>query len=205
MKPYLFWENSIPNKHILLYMWRERKTESLTFMEGHRLPFDTGNPNLSFTLKDPKDYDLIYDSEILPEVFLGKYDVWPNNGVAPVVNQRVVDVMNNLCPDQVQFFPIMLKNANSKMPVFANHDYFLMNICQTYNGVDMEKSTCTYFRDGDISGFNKLSFLESGHEQMPHIARLEMARSHIVVSSELVKAFKKAKIKGVKFIEGYDR
>ena len=104
-KPFHWLENERCMKDIARYKWKERRTPRSLFDFGERLPFDTGNPNLSYTLQDPKDYDLIYHSEQPPEVFLKRYDVLPNNGTAPLVNTKVKTLLEELCPEDVQFFP----------------------------------------------------------------------------------------------------
>ncbi len=208
-KPFYFSETERYTKDILNYKWRERKTNNHTFMRGFRLPYDSGNPNLSYTLVDPKNYDLIYHSVIVPDVFIERYDVFPNNGTAPLVNKKVKNLLENLCPEDVQFFPVMIKNDNDKIDHFENHDYWLLNICSIYEDVNFEKSEFKYGSpgtciEGALLGYKKCVFNEIVDQKIPHISRLIHSQAHIIVSPELVKRFKKEKIKGAKFIKNND-
>ena len=95
MKP-MIW--SIPenfkNRHIMDYQWRERKTDSIIFMQGKHLPCaDIGGIPCSL---DPKEYDLIFASEVSPAQFT-KFDCLPNNALVPLVNQKVLNIFNKLC------------------------------------------------------------------------------------------------------------
>jgi len=196
MKIYQWWDASVPNSHILNYKWRERCTNSSIFNKGNILPFDCGYTERLNTLQDPKDYDLIYHAEISEEKLKG-YACMPNNGQAPLVNQKVLDMLLELCPDEFQYFPVTIVGENPKHPPFENHDYFLINICQTVDGIDKEQSDIVYFDNGDVRDIKNLIL----KKDMRHfcISRLKNSLVDIVVSETVVKAFKKTKINGVKF------
>ncbi|MBS0186407.1 MAG: hypothetical protein JSS34_08875 [Proteobacteria bacterium] len=86
-KPYI-WDEPyrFPNKAIGDYDWRIRKTNRLDFMKGKRL--------------DLKNADLILSVGITTEQLL-KYDCLPNNFGAPLVNEKVLNTLKVLCPDNV--------------------------------------------------------------------------------------------------------
>jgi hypothetical protein len=208
-KPFHWTKNYRSNKDMVDYKWRERKTDISTFNTGHTLPFDTGNPNLNYTLQDPKDYDLIYHSEQPPEIFLNRYDILPSNGTAPLVNLKVKKLLEEFCPNDVQFFPATIVPEKSNMESFENHDYWALNICSIYNDINFEDSVFTYGARGGglekhIMGYKKCVFHELRGQTIPHIGRLIHALSYIIVSPELVKLFKGKKIKGVKFYSEED-
>jgi len=204
-RPY-YWEKSLAGeKYIMDYRWKERKTKYLLFMKGHALPYDSGNPNLVYTLQDPKDYDLVFDSESPPEMFLERYDVLPNNTPAPLVNDKVKTILEELCPDDVQFFPAMIKQANAKMEPFENHDYWVVNICKVYEDLNWEKSELKYDLDmpkgHQIDGYKRICFNELNGQTIPYLGRLAYFKPKLIIHPELVKRFKKEKIKGSKFIK----
>ena len=60
-------------------------------MGGKHLPCpDVGRIEYSL---DPKQYDLIFASESPPEEFK-RFDCLPNNSIALLVNQKVLDIFN---------------------------------------------------------------------------------------------------------------
>ncbi len=196
MKIYQWWDAERGNSHILEYRNKERQTSSSIFNKGYTLPFDCGYTERLNTLQDPKDYDLVYHAEI-PEEKLLTYDCMPNNGQAPLVNRRVLGILLEQCPDEFQYFPVTIVGENPKNSAFENRDYFLINICQTVDGIDKERSDIIYFDNGDVRNIKNLVLKEN----MKHfcISRLQNSLVDIIVSEPLVKAFKKAKVNGVKF------
>ena len=154
-KIYKCWNSYKSNSHILEYKWRERKTDSYIFMQGKNLPFDCGYVERLNTLQDPKDYDLIYHAEISEEKLKG-YACMPNNSQAPLVNQKVLDMLLELCPDEFQYFPVTIVGENPKYPFFENHDYCLINICKTVDIVDQSQSKIKYFESGNFDSIEKL-------------------------------------------------
>lgn len=204
-KPYYWNENERSYKDVILWRSEERKTDSFIFMKGRHLPFDSKDPRWPTTIQDPKDYDLIFHSEVLPERFTS-YDVLPNNCPAPLVNAKVKHLLETLCLEDVQFFPATVVPAKPKMESFENHDYWVLNICSLYEDVDFEQSE-TNFREISKdkppiqSGYKRVIFKELTGQKIPHIGRLIYSKSSIIVSPELVKIFKKEKIKGVRFTQ----
>jgi hypothetical protein len=199
--------NDFPNKAILNYRWQERKTDSLIFMQGRSLPFDTGNPNMAITLQDPKDYDLIFHSEV-PEETILKYDVLPNNSMGGViVKSGLLKLMNDFCPNDFQAFPVIIRNENPKLPDFENHDYWLINITNMVDAIDREATEFNYLSKdlgGEIFGVKRnLNFREKV-VGTHHLSRDSILHSFILASPELVSLFKKEKIKGVRFLKDFE-
>ena len=77
-------------------------------------------------------------------MFLKRYDILTNNTPALLVNNKVKSILEEICPDDVQFFPAMIKHANAKMEPFENHDYWVVNICKQYEDLNWEKSELKY-------------------------------------------------------------
>lgn len=207
-KPYYWQKSSAPEKYIMDYRWKERKTDQYIFMDAQYLPYDSGNQYLTSTLQDPKDYDLVFDSESYPDMFLQRYDVLPNNTPAPLVNNKVKAILEDMCPGDVQFFPAMIKQANAKMIPFENHDYWVVNICKIYDDVNWEKSELNYDlsrpKGLEVRGYKCICFNERIGQKIPYLSRLKHSYGYIIIHPELVKRFKREKIKGAKFIKNND-
>ena len=207
-RPYYWIKSYRANKDILLWRSAERKTNQYIFMKGHTLPYDSGNPRLTSTLQDPKDYDLIFHSASPPEMFLKRYDVLPNNASAPLVNAKVKAILEDLCPDDVQFFPATILPETDKMEPFENHDYWVVNICKIYDDINWEKSELKYDYDRpkghQISGYKRICFNDLKGQTIPYLSRLIHFLPHIIIHPDLVRRFKKEKIKGAKFIKNLE-
>lgn len=202
-KPYLWWPSYRTHKHIANFKWRERKTKALTFTYGKKLPFDSSNPNLEYTKKDPSEYDLIFNSEVEPSIF-SQYDNLTNNGNGLLlVNKKVIDILMTLCPDDIQLFPATIIPENPKKMTFANHDYWVLNLTKTVDVIDEENSVFDVAFENRITNIKKLSFIEKSNYNF-YMGRQCNYPLHVIVSPELVKIFKKEKITGVKFKKDFE-
>lgn len=185
---------------VLNYRWRERKTDNLIFMQGRPLPFDTGLSHWQAPAQDPAEYDLVLHAETMPAKWL-KYDCLPNTliGNPPIVNRRVLHLLEDLCPVDFQAFPVVIKNENPKLPDFENHAYHLINITHCVDAIDRERSVITYQKNGNIDDLTRLRLIENGLAQH-HLAPIDNYHSIILASPQLVALFKKEKVKGVRFL-----
>lgn len=191
MKP-LIWDipEDFKELHIMDYNWRpmEERTDSLIFMRGKRLPCeDVGQIKCSL---DPKEYDLIFVSEVRPEEFT-KFNCLPNNAASmpPLVNKKVLDILNKHCHEDIQAFPAtIIPDKNSKYS-FENHDYWLINITKLVDAIDLEKSALSFFAEmpNRVSRIKKLSFLDNVSSE---IARVSNDHTLKIVSPSLAQAFK---------------
>lgn len=259
----------VPNKHILNYRWRERKTSSSLFMRGCRLPLDAKEVELAVSLleerdtnfiyqspltedeiisrylylvsqirsqeeydrefaymnkrdainasiirdryvwflsqiKDPKDYDLIYHSSMTEEIMLKRYELVQNNGTSPLVNKRFKDLLQEICPDDVQFFPATIVNADDKMEPFENHDYYVLNICRKVDALDFDKTEFKLIdKTKPRSPSNVMSPRNRVYKSMDQIepfgiARLLYFSPDIILPPHVAEAVQKAKIKGLR-------
>lgn len=182
-KPYIWWSaKNYPEKGYLKYNWQERKTDQYIFMRGHPVP--------------QENYDLILESGF-EEERLKKYDLLPGHVVAPIVNQRTIDILSTICPKDFQAFPVIITNS-PKIAPYKNHDYFLLNITQVVDSVDRENS---YIKRGTmgLDHIRKLIFKQNCMGNI-HLAREKFFLSLPLVSPTLVNAFKKEKIKGGQFL-----
>lgn len=187
------------------YNWREidERTNSIIFGLGRRLPCeDVGQIKCSL---DPKEYDLIFASKVQPKVFK-KFDCLPNNATAmtPLVNQKVLDIFNKLCPDDIQAFPATIVPEKGSPYKFENHDYWVINITSLVDALDARNTEFLYLSKslgGDPYGIKKL-VLNKDNEHL--ISRDKILKTFIIVSSALSQSFKEANITGVQFIEDKD-
>lgn len=211
MKP-LIWRNpeGFPHKCWMNYNWRKmhERTNSVIFMQGRPLPCeDVGPINCSM---DTKEYDLIFASEVAPAVFK-RFDCLPNNATSmpPLVNQKVLEILNKHCPDDIQAFPATIVPEKGSKQKFENHDYWVINITKLVDAIDLEKSDVEFF-DHDpriedaIRTINKLAFIDSEEFDIPLIKRIKNKRSMEIVSPILTQAFKEARVTGVAFVEDKD-
>lgn len=203
MKP-LIWQTSekFKNKHIMDYKWRERVTDIYIFMGGKILPSpDVGRLRY---FQDPKNYDLVFVSESPPKEFL-KFDCLPNNstGKSPLVNKKVLDIFNKLCPNDIQAFQATIIPDKKSKHSFENHDYWLINITKQMDVIDLENSDLSFFEEDPSSIFiiKRLRFLNNIDPDITFIARVSNDHSLQIVSPSLAQAFKDAKVTGVRFIE----
>ncbi|MBA4249484.1 MAG: hypothetical protein C0440_02720 [Candidatus Pelagibacter sp.] len=197
------WWPTFKGYKVPIYRFKERKTNSLTFSYGQKLPFDSGNPNLAFTMREPKDYDLIFHTDLSPEQFT-QYDHLTNTGPGIIlVNQKVKSILLELCPDDVQFFPAVIVPDNPRKMSFENHDYEVLNITRLIDVFDKNESDLILYDDEDVQDIKKLRFKEIEKYNF-YLGRQITKTLSIIASPELVKRIKKDKVTGVKFLKDYE-
>ncbi len=206
MKP-LIWDSpeGYPHKYWMDYNWRpmEERTDSLIFMQGKHLPCeDIGGIKCSL---NPKEYDLVFASKVKPEVFT-KFDCLPNNthGSSPVVNKKVLDILNKICPDDIQAFPATIVPEPGLKYEFKNHDYWLINITSSTNIIDEGKTDFLYLSSslgGQPYGAKRLVLKEKNGN---YLLRDKTLKTFMVASPSIAQAFKEANVTGVEFIEDKD-
>lgn len=66
-----------------------------------------------------------------------KYDfLCPTCGPDFVVHKRVLDKFNEICPNDGQALPIVIKNLDPRREQFENRNYYLINILNTIDMID---------------------------------------------------------------------
>jgi hypothetical protein len=207
-KPYL-WKRDprIPEKCYGFYNWKERKTDSLIFMEGINLPAsDIGKIHFS---QDPATYDLVFDVQV-EEARIRSYDCLSNNTAGPLVNKRVLELLQEMCPNDFQAFPAVIRSKQDKpiTPYVIKDEYWLINVTKLVDCIDTDHSQLTFRDNGEIDDIRAIVFKEGCMQNDPVLlARERRYRPHIFVSPLIKDAFKKAKIKGARFVtdEEYNR
>lgn len=142
---------------------------------------------------------IIFDMKITMQDAL-KFDQLINDSSCLLVNQKIIDILMKLVPEEVQFFDTEIR---CKDGVLAN--YKLVNIAQTIEGIDHEKSIYNWIGD-EADGIISLKRLVLKRESMNgyKIARLQEARGHILANEEIKQAFEAARVTGLRFVTPED-
>ncbi|WP_028389484.1 imm11 family protein [Legionella fairfieldensis] len=165
---------------------REHSPDRFLFLDGVRL----ANKKV--------DKKIIFVHEMLQEK-ISSYDCIPNNSSSPLVNQKIVDLLLELAPADVQFFDT---EVHCKDGILIN--YKLLNVTSTIVGIDREKSIYNLIAGTDaIDTFRYLTY-KPGCMGAHKIARDEEYTNHLLVSEGIKIAFEKEKIKGIWFIRAED-
>lgn len=109
-----------------------------------------------------------------------------------IVNGKVKLVFEKLCPQDVQFLPIIIEGKGEKAGVYENHDYFIVNILHV---LDIFQEN-VIINGADFKSYPYLQGLEAFQGHMIAIERRR--KSHIFVHPTLAKAL--AKFKGINFL-----
>ena len=185
----------------MLYLWempecaqkfiadynRELSPDRFLFRKGINLLSDQVNIKPVFELK-------VTRAEII------QYDCIPNISASPLVNQKIVDILLKLAPDDVQFFDAEVKCKDGILT-----DYKLLNATSKIKGIDRNKSICTMMKQAPdaILGFKYLTY-KPGCMGSHKLARDEEYLGNFLVIDEVKQALEKEKIKGVWFVRPED-
>src|SRR5690606_4635918 len=107
-------------------------------------------------------------------------------------------IFNELCPDDIQALPIVIKNLDLKGESFENKSFYLINIVNT---IDMLDKTETVFEDEDGRKRTlpvNVHIKTINYMQNHLLVRDELLCSSILFHPSLAKHFKKSK--GIKFL-----
>lgn len=166
---------------------RELSPDRFLFRKGINLLSDQVNIKPVFELK-------VTRAEII------QYDCIPNISASPLVNQKIVDILLKLAPDDVQFFDAEVKCKDGILT-----DYKLLNATSKIKGIDRNKSICTMMKQAPdaILGFKYLTY-KPGCMGSHKLARDEEYLGNFLVIDEVKQALEKEKIKGVWFVRPED-
>ncbi|MCG1021467.1 imm11 family protein [Sutcliffiella horikoshii] len=177
----VFWIWSVPedypNNRIGEYI-EGSGTDRFLFREGKKL--------LKEEVVSPK---IIFECD---EKYL--YDVLPNNGFLLIVSEKVIEILNENCPDDIQIFEASVYAKNGRVP-----NYFLLNVLNSIEVLDKVESKYTTIRGTDaILSLDKIVY-KGNLEHHYHILRNKDYKSHVLVSDSIKTAFEKKRVKGVQF------
>ena len=134
-----------------------------------------------------------------PEHIL-KWDFLPNSTGIPLANERALELLEEVAPEQIQAIPTEIKLPNGTLI----RNYKLINITRTVTAIDYNK--CILKEERFRTKTNKYKDYRYNRICLPegiHLAR-EKDRISIAFGSEnLRKAVKKAKLTGLTFKESY--
>lgn len=137
----------------------------------------------------------IFHVDVTSTMIQKKYDCIPNNSGSPLVNQKVIKVLLQVAPNDVQFFDA---DVRCKDEILTN--YKLLNITRKITGIDHEKSIYTKMKTVDaILGFKYLTY-KPGCMGNYKLARDEEYLGNILLTEEIKKAFEHEQIKGQCFV-----
>ena len=124
-----------------------------------------------------------------------KFDEIINVCPFPIVNTKIIGILNEIAPSHVQFFDVRIECLDGLLT-----NYKILNVTSLVKGIDHELSVLEKL-DGypDIIGFK---YIEYNHDCL---GKLDIARdaeylSMIVVSEKIKQRFKEDGIKSTRFI-----
>jgi hypothetical protein len=156
---------------------------------------------------DPKTIRLVprVNFEAKTEQLCG-YDCLPNNSGGPLVNKKMIELLREIAPTDVQFFPARIVCLDGEL-----EGYFFLNVTQLIKGIDHDQSIYSLL---DLPDGAKMIYtvrklvLKPGCMKGHDLARDQDLKTNLLVSQQIYDAFKSAKIKGVRLVtpdEYYDR
>ena len=137
------------------------------------------------------DYKFYFSVNNLSEKIIN-IDFLPNNCFSLLVNKKGLDFMNELCPNEFEYFDTIIETKDSTI-----YDYKLINIL-VKNRVDNKDRTIYKDIKVCICGYKKLVAKDNpleGH----NMVRDEFMTSIIYVSPYFKSEYKKRKLKGIIF------
>jgi hypothetical protein len=116
--------NNYPENCVIEYIWLQGSNQ-----------FDLYEAMRGKKLAD-KNYNIEFSTNAMPQDLDKLEFLWCLTGPAFVVHKRVVDKLNELCPNDIQVFPVTIKNFDESAPKFVNKNYYLINILKLVDVFD---------------------------------------------------------------------
>lgn len=136
----------------------------------------------------------------VPKKNILKFDCLPNNSLIPLVNEKIRDILEELAPNDIQFFPAKLICTDGEL-----EGYYFLNITRLIKGIDHTKSIYTRMTMGDaISGFHYLTYIKNCMGEYK-LARDQEYRGNLLVNEKVKLVFNKEKITGVWIVRPEER
>lgn len=126
----------------------------------------------------------------IPQIKAIKYDCLSSNAMVPLINERVQDILEDLAPNEVQFFPAKVICSDGEL-----QGYSFLNITVEIEGIDHDKTI--YDQSG--FGFKYLTYKPGCLGKHP-LARDKEYRGNLLVSQKLKNIFDKENVTGVWFV-----
>ena len=141
----------------------------------------------------------IFNLDVTTAVIQKKYDCIHNNSAAPLVNQKIIDILLKFAPDDIQFFDAEIRCKDSTL-----NNYKLLNLTHKIIGIDHEKSSYTNLGTTDLILTIKHLIYKKGCMREYNLARDAEFLGNILVNENVKQAFEEANIKGVRLITPED-
>ncbi len=122
----------------------------------------------------------------VPQKRLLKFDCLDNSASVPLINERVQSILEEIAPNEVQFFPAKVICSDGEL-----EGYSFLNVTVEIIGIDKEKTI--YDRSG--YGFHYLTYKKGCMGEHP-LARDKEYHGNLLVSEKLKIIFDKEKITG---------
>ncbi|MDR3442411.1 MAG: hypothetical protein P4L65_05280 [Legionella sp.] len=181
----------------MIYLWEH----SEHYAYQYKALYNAERPAECFSFK--KDRTLTYQEALLFNLDLPqseittKYDCIPNTSGLPLVNQKVMDLLLELTPDEVQFFDTKIQCSDEVLT-----HYKLLNATHSFAKTSRAHSLASIIHD-DPDAFLGFRYLTYQPECMGNLklARSDEYRTNLLVTADIKHAFEAHKIKGARFIE----
>lgn len=147
-----------------------------------------------YVSKNELDKPIIFNLKLTTSEAI-KFDQIINDSTCLLVNQKIIDILMKLAPEEVQFFDTEVR---CKDGVLTN--YKLVNFTEEVVAVDRENSIVETILDTKaIGGFKRLVFNRNclGTHKL---ARLAEFHGHMLGNEEMKQAFESACITGLRFV-----
>lgn len=90
--------------------------------------------------------ELVFKIEALPKIFTKKDELPVSQSMGDLYHKRIVEKMQQICPDDFQALPVKLINNEKSKEAFENHDYYMLNILHKIDALDMERSVIEHWQ-----------------------------------------------------------
>ncbi len=140
-----------------------------------------------------------------PIARIKKYDNLITDTLLPIVNKKMRDILDKICPNDVQYCDVDINCQDGKL-----EGYKIVNILSSVKAIDHERSKYDFIpgtNDTAIMGFQHFVLKQNTlSDEGVHFARDSEVTSNILISDVLANEFKKNKVTGVSFytVEEYD-
>lgn len=126
----------------------------------------------------------------IPQQRALKFDCLANGAMIPLINKRVQEILKEVAPNEVQFFPAKVLCPDGELAGCS-----FLNVTVEIEGIDHEKTV--YDQSG--YGFHYLTYTKGCMGEHP-LARDKEYHSNLLVSEKLKIIFEQEKITGVWFV-----
>jgi hypothetical protein len=170
-----------PDRFLINYRKFEQPKEFDLYEARQGKPIDLAGRKIVFGIKAPEEQFTQYD-------FL-----WCPDGPAFVVHQRVLDKFNELCPNDIQALPMVIKNVSLKGEQFENKDFWFINVLAIVDSFD---KNYIHFAEDGFPTFKQKVLLN--HSMKDHLVARDNIFYRILVHPSLARHFIESR--GVQFL-----